>query len=193
MRNSKLKLIVGLGNPGPKYRFTRHNAGAQFLEQLCQDHGVEMRSEAKFFGELGRLSINGEDVRLLCPTTYMNHSGRAVAAVCQYFDIAPENLLVAYDEIDFEIGITRFKQGGGHGGHNGMRDIVKALSSKDFHRLRIGVGHPGDKSLVSDYVLGDPSKTQAESIQDNIDKAIKALPCAVAGQWEQAMLELHTR
>jgi PTH1 family peptidyl-tRNA hydrolase len=193
MQGNVLKLIVGLGNPGPQYRDNRHNAGAQFVAQLCSRYDGEMRTESKFFGAATRVTIASQDVRLLIPTTYMNRSGQAVAAICKYFDIAPENMLVAYDEIDFDPGVTRLKFGGGHAGNNGIRDIISALGdNKDFYRLRIGVGHPGNKALVANYVLSDPPKKEAEMILNDIDKAIAAMPLAVTGQWQTAMHNLHT-
>ena len=140
---SGIKLIVGLGNPGQQYRFTRHNAGAMLLETLCDDYQGELKAESKFFGLSGRIDINGEDIRLLFPSTYVNNSGQAVAAISNYFKIEPLEILVAYDELDLPVGTTRLKKGGGHGGHNGIRDIIKALGSQDFNRLRIGIGHPG--------------------------------------------------
>ena len=194
MQSNALKLIVGLGNPGPQYRYNRHNVGAWLDAQLASDGPSELRSESKFFGDAGRISIAGQDIRLLFPTTFMNRSGQSVAAFCSYFDIAPENMLVAYDEIDFEAGVTRYKHGGGHGGHNGVRDIISALGdSRDFYRLRIGVGHPGNKAQVAHYVLSDPSKREAEIIQSDIDLAIRTLPHAVKGNWQTAMHELHTK
>lgn len=194
MQGNALKLIVGLGNPGPQYRYNRHNAGAWFLSRVAADWHGELRAEAKFFGEAGRISLAGHDVRLLFPTTYMNRSGQSVAAFCSYFDIAPQNMLVAYDEIDFDVGTTRYKFGGGHGGHNGMRDIISALGDqKDFHRLRIGVGHPGNKAQVANYVLSDPSKQEMEIILGDIDLAIHTLPHAVKGDWQNAMHNLHTK
>lgn len=193
MPDDVLKLIIGLGNPGPQYSNNRHNAGMWFLSQLCRLHGGELRSESKFFGDTARIVLGNRDLRLLFPTTFMNRSGQAVAALCQYFDIAPEHMLVAYDEIDFEPGTARFKFGGGHGGHNGIRDIINALGgTRDFHRLRIGVGHPGNKTLVAGFVLSDPSRKEAEIIQQSIDDAIATMPLAVNGQWEQAMQRLHS-
>jgi peptidyl-tRNA hydrolase, PTH1 family len=193
MQGTSLKLIVGLGNPGPQYKGNRHNAGAWFLELLCNRYNGELRNESKFFGYSGRILIADREVRLLFPTTFMNRSGQSVAAVCKYFDIEPSEMLVAYDEIDFEPGVTRFKDGGGHGGHNGIRDIISALGDrKNFYRLRIGVGHPGNKALVANYVLNDPSKKEAEIILADIDKAIGTMPLAVTGQWQLAMHQLHT-
>lgn len=194
MQGNAIKLIVGLGNPGPQYRHNRHNVGAWFVDRVAKDGNSELRSESKFFGETGRITLAGADVRLLFPTTFMNRSGQSVAAFCSYFDIAPENMLVAYDEIDFEVGTTRYKHGGGHGGHNGIRDIISALGDKrDFYRLRIGVGHPGNKALVANYVLSDPSKKDTEIIDGDIDLAIRTLPHAVKGNWQTAMHELHTK
>jgi len=194
MQGNPIDLIVGLGNPGPQYQSNRHNAGAIFLHNLCRAYNAQLRLETKFGGEFGSANINGKDIKLLCPTTFMNHSGRSVAAVCRFFKIEPENMLVAYDEIDFEVGITRFKEGGGHGGHNGMRDIINALGGrKEFYRLRIGVGHPGHKSMVANYVLSDPSKSEAEVIMADIDRAIGVIPKAIEGEWEEAMRLLHTQ
>ena len=193
MQQHPLKLIVGLGNPGPQYQLHRHNAGVWFLEELCRRHQGEMRAEARFFGALGRIRIADHDVRLLFPATYMNRSGQSVSAVCRYFDIAPENMLVAYDEIDFPAGTTRLKFSGGHGGHNGMRDIIKALGDqRDFLRLRIGVGHPGNSKQVADYVLNNPSRSEADAILRTLERAADVMPDAVAGNWQRAMLEMHS-
>ncbi len=193
MPGNSLKLIVGLGNPGPQYDSNRHNAGVIFLHHLCKSYSGTLRGESKFFGELGTINIAGQDIKLLFPTTFMNHSGKSVAAVCNFYKIEAENILVAYDEIDFEVGVSRFKHGGGHGGHNGIRDIINALGGeKDFYRLRIGVGHPGHKSMVASYVLSDPSRSEADLIMSNIEDAIRVTPKAVQGEWEEAMRLLHT-
>jgi PTH1 family peptidyl-tRNA hydrolase len=193
MPDDHIKLIVGLGNPGPQHDSNRHNAGVIFLHHLCKSYSGQLRGDAKFFGEFGSINIAGQDVKLLFPTTFMNRSGKSVAAVCNFYKIAPENMLVAYDEIDFEVGVTRFKQGGGHGGHNGIRDIISSLgNSRDFYRLRIGVGHPGDKSMVANYVLGNPSKSEAGVIMGNIEDSMRVVPKAINGEWEEAMRLLHT-
>ena len=193
MPDQPIKLIVGLGNPGPQHQSNRHNAGVIFLHHLCKTYGSSLRVEAKFFGEFSSIAIEGADIKLLFPTTFMNNSGKSVAAVCKFFKLAPENLLVAYDEIDFDVGVTRFKEGGGHGGHNGVRDIINALAGKnDFFRLRIGVGHPGHKSMVANYVLNDPSRTESDAIMSNIEDAIRILPTAISGNWEEAMRVLHS-
>lgn len=185
-----IELIAGLGNPGQQYRFTRHNAGALFLESLCDDYHGELRPDSKFFGMTGRITIAGKDVRLLFPTTMMNASGQAVSAMARYFGIAPQNILVAYDELDLPVGTVRLKTGGGHGGHNGVRDVAKALGTAEFHRLRIGIGRPTGKGV--DYVLSEPSKQEAEAIQQNIDETIALMPLLVAGRLQDAMQKLHT-
>ena len=186
-----IKLIVGLGNPGQQYRFTRHNAGAMFLETLCDDFHGELRPESKFFGLADRITIAGHDVRLLFPTTFMNNSGQAVSAMARYYGIATEDILVAYDELDLPVDTVRLKSGGGHGGHNGVRDIAKALGSNEFQRLRIGIGRPTGKGI--DYVLGVPSKQDADALQQNIDDAIRILPLLVEGKFQMAMGKLHTK
>ncbi len=191
--DSPIKLIVGLGNPGPQYDSNRHNAGVILLHHLCKAYGGVLRGESKFFGEFCSINIAGADVKCLFPTTFMNNSGKSVAAVCKFFKIAPENMLVAYDEIDFPVGVTKLKEGGGHGGHNGVRDIINALGgNRDFFRLRIGVGHPGHKSLVASYVLHDPSKAEADLIMRDIEDSIRIMPKLVLGEWEEAMRLLHT-
>ena len=193
MLDHPIKLIVGLGNPGPQHESNRHNAGVIFLHHLCRSYGGQLRDETKFFGEFSSVSILGSETKLLFPTTFMNNSGKSVAAVCKFFKIAPENMLVAYDEIDFDVGTIRFKEGGGHGGHNGVRDIIDAIGGKkNFFRLRIGVGHPGHKSMVANYVLSDPSRAEADAIMSNIEDAIRVVPKAVTGDWEEAMKFLHS-
>jgi len=193
MPGNSLKLIVGLGNPGPQHDSNRHNAGVIFLHHLCKSYGGALRGESKFFGEYGSINIAGQDIKMLFPTTFMNNSGKAVAAICNFFKIEPKNMLVAYDEIDFEVGVTRFKEDGGHGGHNGIRDIISAIGGKrDFYRLRIGVGHPGHKSMVANYVLNNPSRSEADLIMADVEDAIRVMPLAAVGEWEEAMRLLHT-
>jgi PTH1 family peptidyl-tRNA hydrolase len=186
-----IKLIVGLGNPGAEYRGTRHNAGADFVEELARVHGTTLLPESKFFGLAGRVQAQGMDVRLLIPTTFMNRSGQAVAAISQFFKIDTVNILVAHDELDFEAGIARFKDGGGHGGHNGLRDIVKA-AGPNFLRLRLGIGHPGSAPQVTNYVLKPPSQADRELIDNSITESINALPHLVAGSWVDATRQLHS-
>jgi peptidyl-tRNA hydrolase, PTH1 family len=188
-----IQLIVGLGNPGRDYEATRHNVGAWFVEQLAQDHHVPLNSESKFHGRIGRLHLQGNDYWLFIPTTYMNHSGRAVKAIAQFYKISPPAILVAHDELDFPVGITRFKQEGGHGGHNGLRDIIAQLQSNQFNRLRIGIGHPGHRDQVTDYVLSRPSKNEQALIRDSLTMANNVLPSFLQGNVQQAIAQLHNK
>ena len=189
--SEKIQLIVGLGNPGDEYRGTRHNAGANFVAELARQRGVSLSPESKFYGLAGRLQGDGMDLRLLIPTTFMNRSGQSVSALAKFFKIDSGAMLVAHDELDFEPGVARFKDGGGHGGHNGLRDLSKAMGD-DYLRLRIGIGHPGVARDVSDYVLSRPSKSDRQSIDDSIDEAIRALPLLASGEWARATMQLHT-
>ena len=188
-----IKLIAGLGNPGAEYRGTRHNAGADFVAQLARNAGVELRADSKFFGLAGQLTLAGHDLRLLIPTTFMNRSGKAVAAIAGFYKILPEEILIAHDELDLPAGSARFKRGGGHGGHNGLRDIIPALgNNREFQRLRIGIGHPGHASKVTGYVLGAPGPTDRQRIDQCIDEAIAALPLLLDGDEVKAMTRLHS-
>ncbi len=185
-----IDLVVGLGNPGPDYDQSRHNAGFWFIDRL---ETAPLRKEARFHGLTGECEIGGRRCRLLKPQTYMNRSGRAVAAMLAYYRLSAAQLLVVHDEIDLPPGAVRLKRGGGHGGHNGLRDIITALGGeKDFQRLRIGVGHPGERSQVVDYVLHRPSKSDRQVIDEAIDDALDALPLAVNGDLEGAMHRLHS-
>lgn len=187
-----LKLIVGLGNPGARYASTRHNAGFWFVDRLAMQQRCDLARQARLYGYLGRLSVDGVDCRLLKPDTYMNESGRAVRAVLDYFRIQPQEALIVHDEIDLEPGVVRLKQGGGHGGHNGLRDIVQVLGNGDFPRLRIGVGHPGHKDDVIDYVLRKAGADEQELIDDAISRALDVMPLVLSGEMEKAMTALHT-
>ena len=188
-----IKLIAGLGNPGAEYRGTRHNAGADFVEQLARNAGVELRADSKFFGLAGQLTLAGHDLRLLIPSTFMNRSGKAVAAIAGFYKILPEEILIAHDELDLPAGSARFKRGGGHGGHNGLRDIIPALgNNREFQRLRIGIGHPGHASKVTGYVLGAPGPADRQRIDQCIDEAIAALPLLLDGDEVKAMTRLHS-
>jgi len=188
-----IQLIVGLGNPGKPYEGTRHNAGAFFVEELARQCSTPLQAESKFFGLAGRVNYAGYDLRLIIPTTFMNRSGKAVAAIASFYKIAPEEILIAHDELDIPAGTARFKQGGGHGGHNGLRDIVPALgNNKNFHRLRIGIDHPGHASKVSGYVLSQPSQVDRTRIEACIDEAIAALPLLLSGDATKAMTRLHS-
>ena len=188
-----VKLIVGLGNPGPNYERTRHNAGADLVLELAKSMHSQLKHESKFFGDTARVTIENRDVRLLIPSTFMNLSGKSIGALAKFYQIASENILVVHDELDLAPGIARFKKGGGHGGHNGLRDIIKSLgNSTDFARLRIGIGHPGQARLVADYVLKKASPNDQQLIANSIDDALRYLPLAVDGQWEKAMTALHS-
>ncbi len=187
----QVKAIIGLGNPGDDYAATRHNAGAWLVEILARQAGSELRPEKKFLGLYARVNLGGHELHLLEPTTYMNRSGAAVAALCQFYKVAPEELLVAHDELDIPPGTARYKQAGGHGGHNGLRDIIRALGDKGFNRLRIGIGHPGDSRQVTQYVLGRPGKAELADIGAALDECLATLPLAAAGEWAQAMNRLH--
>ena len=188
-----VELIVGLGNPGPNFDRTRHNAGADLVLELAKSYQVTMKHESKFFGDTAKISIDGRDVRLLIPTTFMNRSGQSVSALARFYQVPVEAILVVHDELDISPGAARFKKGGGHGGHNGLRDIVQSLgNNKSFARLRIGIGHPGDARQVADYVLKKASPTDQQLISNSIDDALRTLPLAVSGQWERAMTALHT-
>ena len=188
-----IRLIVGLGNPGQTYEGTRHNAGAFFIAELARRAGVTLATESKFFGQMARVSLGDSDLRLLTPSTFMNESGKSVAAAANFFRIPSDEILIAHDELDIPPGQARFKQGGGHGGHNGLRDIIPALGGKqDFHRLRIGIGHPGHASKVSGYVLTKPSAGDKQAIDQIIDEAVDALPLLLKGDPVKAMTRLHS-
>jgi PTH1 family peptidyl-tRNA hydrolase len=192
--NNTIKLIVGLGNPGAEYAHTRHNAGAAFVTELAAQHSVSLAPESRFFGMSARIFFGAHDVRLLIPTTFMNLSGKAVGAMAQFYKIEPENILVAHDELDLPPGLARLKIGGGHGGHNGLKDIIKALANnKGFSRLRIGIDHPGNVKLVSNYVLRKAPLAEQQLIEESIHNSLRALPDAVAGEWNKAMKDLHTQ
>ncbi len=195
LRNNQLsdiRLIVGLGNPGPEYHNTRHNAGAMLLENLASCFNIPLKYEAKFFGFTGRGIIEGKDVRLLLPTTFMNKSGQAVGAMCTFYKILPNELLVAYDELDFEPGIAKFKIGGSSS-QNGIRDIVQCLANqKDFLRLRVGIGHPGHKSKVTGHVLSKASAEQQTLIDGAIDEAIRCIQILLKQDLVTAQQRLHS-
>ena len=189
-----VKLIVGLGNPGPEYDQTRHNAGAFFVERLAEKYGVNLSFDKKYSGLTGKLNHQGRDVRLLIPTTYMNRSGQSVAALANFFRIQPEEILVAHDELDMPPGVCKLKQGGGHGGHNGLRDIIACMANqKNFHRLRIGIGHPGHASQVSNYVLGRAPRNEQELTSSSIEFALGVLPDLLDGNFSRAMQQLHSQ
>ena len=189
----KIRLIAGLGNPGPQHVSDRHNAGFWLLDELARRGQVHFSNQSKFFGEVTEITLETNRLRLLKPQTFMNRSGRSVAALANFFKIEPDEILVVHDEIDIPSGELRVKQGGGHGGHNGLRDIVASLGSSDFSRIRIGVGRPRDKNRVKDFVLKAPGKDEQHLIEDTIDQALSNLPELVDGQFAEAMNALHRR
>ncbi len=188
---SGIRLLIGLGNPGSRYAATRHNVGFWLADRVAAAHGGVFRDETRFHGALCRLTVADCELRLLKPTTFMNHSGRSVSALVRYFDLEPEALLVAYDELDLPVGQVRLKQGGGHAGHNGMRDVIAALGNRDFWRLRIGIGHPGDKQQVVNYVLNAPTKTEAEQLSAGLATVEQHLPALLNGEFQRVMNQLH--
>ena len=192
-RSIDLKVIVGLGNPGSKYTETRHNAGFWFIEEVARKYSAVFRPDKKFHGEVAKISLEGKEVWLLKPDTFMNRSGLAVHSLLSFYRLTADQLLVAHDEIDLPPGTAKLKTGGGHGGHNGLRDIISQLGTKDFHRLRIGVGHPGTKDQVVDYVLHNASRDDRILIDRDIDDAVAVMPELASGAFEQAMHKLHSR
>ena len=188
-----VELIVGLGNPGPRYADTRHNAGFWFVDRLAAAEHLTLKAENRFHGEVATWQRPHGDVRLLKPLTFMNDSGRAVQALASYYRIPVEHILVVHDELDLPPGDVRLKVGGGHGGHNGLRSTIGALNSPAFLRLRVGIGHPGAAPLVTPYVLGKPPADQARLIDDAIDGALALLPRLLAGEVAPVMQLLNTR
>jgi len=187
-----LRLIVGLGNPGPEHARNRHNAGFWFVDALAEKLGERFGLESKLFGQTAKVVIGGQPVWLLKPATYMNLSGKSVTAALRYWKIEPREALLAHDDLDLPPGTARLKFDGGHGGQNGLRDTMRLLGHGQFHRLRVGIGHPGHKDQVTPWVLGRPGKDDEASILRAIDDAIEVLPLAVAGDFNEAMKRLHT-
>lgn len=189
---SAIRLIVGLGNPGREYEATRHNAGFWWVDNLAVGKGVALAADKKFHGLAARSGAAGKEFWLLEPQTFMNRSGQGVAALAHFYKIAPEEILVAHDELDLPPGTARLKQGGGHGGHNGLKDIIAHLGTPNFWRLRLGIGHPGDRDEVVSYVLNAPRREERELIETALEKGLSVLPQLLAGEIQAAMLKLHT-
>lgn len=190
--NAEIKLIVGLGNPGREYETTRHNAGFWWVDELARTDSPGFRAEGKFHGLLARARVRDHEVMLLKPDTFMNHSGRAVGAVAQFYKITPAQIMVVHDELDLPPGSAKLKFGGGHGGHNGLKDIHAHLGSNDYWRLRIGIGHPGDRSEVENYVLKPPRQEEQALIDAALRRALDVMSIIVEGKQEAAMLKLHS-
>ncbi len=186
------KLLVGLGNPGPEYEDTRHNAGFWWLDAVARELKVNLAPERSYFGVAARATFEGRPVWLLEPMTYMNRSGQSVAALARFFKIAPEEILVAHDELDLDPGELKLKKGGGHAGHNGLRDIHAQLGSADYWRLRIGIGHPGVKSEVANWVLKKPAPDQRDALEQALARAVRALPDLLAARMDKATAAIHT-
>ncbi|OGT43440.1 MAG: aminoacyl-tRNA hydrolase [Gammaproteobacteria bacterium RIFCSPHIGHO2_12_FULL_40_19] len=203
---SGIRLIVGLGNPGTQYAATRHNVGAWFVDIFAEQENISLRLEKQFRGYVGEITVSSDRsasasdhaVRaatkcfLFKPTTYMNESGMAVVAITQFYKILPEEILLVHDELDFDVGVARLKQAGGHGGHNGLRNIIAHLSSSDFYRLRLGIGHPGSRDEVTNYVLGNPSRDDRVEIIKAIDESFRVMPDLFDGKIQQAFHTLHS-
>ncbi len=187
-----IALIVGLGNPGTQYGATRHNAGFWFLDAIARSYGGQFHGDAKFHGDLCRITVDGKRVWLLKPSTFMNRSGQAVAALARFYKISPEQILVVHDELDLSPGVARLKKGGGHGGHNGLRDIAAQLG-KDYRRLRLGIGHPGVGRDVSAYVLNRAPAVEERLIEAAMAEAQAVLPLIVQGDFDKAMNRLHSK
>jgi len=188
-----LFVIAGLGNPGAKYAETRHNAGFWFLDALADHHGLAFRKQGRLLAQTVRASLYGQECLLFKPDVAMNHSGQSVRAVIDYYQVPVGQLLVAYDELDLPVGVARLKSGGGHGGHNGMRDIFRHLSDEGFLRLRIGIGHPGFKDAVTGYVLSRPEAGEERLIRLAIADALAVMPDVLGGRLSNAMKTLHTQ
>lgn len=187
----KIELVVGLGNPGKEYSQTRHNAGAWWIETLVNNYHETLNNESKFLGKIANIKIDNHTIKAFIPSTFMNESGKAIAYISKFYKISPKKILVVHDDLDLPAGKIKFKLGGGHAGHNGLRDIISAIDSNDFARLRIGVGHPGSKHLVSNYVLKAPSKDDKDKIMHAIHVSIDMHKDILNANWNKVMNELH--
>lgn len=193
METSPIKLVVGLGNPGEKYNETRHNAGFLFIDELCRNHNVQLKTDKNCFGKSAKFDHDGNTIRLLLPDTFMNLSGKAVVAAMNFYKIKIQEVLIVHDELDMPAGVAKLKLAGGHGGHNGLRDIIAKTGSHDFLRLRIGIGHPGHASAVLSYVLKKAPKQEYQLMLDSFISAVRIMPKLFAGEFQLAMTELHSK
>ena len=189
---AEIRMIVGLGNPGADYVDTRHNAGFWLVDMIAAEQSANFRFEKRYNGDECKFKAEGVDVHLLKPLNFMNRSGQSVAAMARFYKIEPEQILVIHDELDLPAGTNRIKKGGGHGGHNGLRDIISHLGSREFFRIRVGIDHPGDSSQVVNYVLHKPSKAEADAIDDANRDTIAVMPQIYQGRIDKAMQALHT-
>ncbi|PIT16909.1 aminoacyl-tRNA hydrolase [Snodgrassella alvi] len=190
---SHIRLIVGLGNPGKEYEHTRHNIGFDFVDELASLWKIGLKEEKKFFGQVARVNLNEGEIWLLKPSTYMNKSGTAVQALTKFYKISPEEILIIHDELDIPCGQIRFKKGGSNGGHNGLKDIQAWLGTPDFYRLRLGIGHPGDRNLVVHYVLNKPQAQEQALITEAIQKSLTAMPQLLKGEYSSVQQQLHSK
>lgn len=191
--SNQIRLLVGLANPGPEYAKTRHNAGAWVVEELARIHNVILKEDKKYFGLTARIQMAGEDLRLLIPQTFMNLSGKSVAPLAKFYQLQPEQIMVAHDELDLPPGVAKFKLGGGHGGHNGLKDIINKLgNNNNFYRLRIGIGHPGHKDKVAGYVLTKAPATEHDQIEQTVDEAVRCIDILLKDDLAKAQHRLHT-
>ena len=188
-----ISLIAGLGNPGNEYADTRHNAGFRFLDRLLEGRGMALRSEGRFSGRVARVELAGREVWLLAPETFMNHSGEAVGRLARFYKIPVNEILVAHDELDLAPGAVRLKVGGGDGGHNGLKDITSHLGTQDYWRLRIGIGHPGDRNEVVNYVLKPPRREEQADIDIAIERALDLMPLIEKDDWNAAIQRANTK
>ncbi|MDP1997640.1 MAG: aminoacyl-tRNA hydrolase [Gallionella sp.] len=187
-----IRLIAGLGNPGREYESTRHNVGFRWVDELARLQNLSFKNETKFHGLAARGQLHGHEMLLLKPQTFMNVSGRSVGAMAQFYKIEPAEILVVHDDLDLQPGAARLKLGGGHGGHNGLKDIIAHLGTRDFWRLRLGIGHPGERAEVVNFVLNDPRKEERALIDQAVQRALEISDLIVAGKQEAAMLKLHS-
>ncbi len=192
MAHGTLKAVVGLGNPGDKYSKTRHNAGFWLIQQLSERHHGGFRAQSRLHGLHGQIRVSGHDLHLLMPTTFMNASGRAVRALLDFYKLEPEEILVAHDELDLPSGTVRLKRGGGPGGHNGLKDVIRCIGP-DFPRLRLGVGHPGARDQVLGHVLSPPGKAEAQALEQAVDDGCRAIEACLSGGWDGAVNQLHSK
>ncbi|PIT12201.1 aminoacyl-tRNA hydrolase [Snodgrassella alvi] len=190
---SHIRLIVGLGNPGTEYEHTRHNIGFDFIDELAKLWKTSFKAEKKFFGQVARVNLAEGEIWLLKPTTYMNKSGTAVQALAKFYKISPEEILIIHDELDIPCGQVRFKKGGSNGGHNGLKDIQAWLSTPDFYRLRLGIGHPGDRNLVVHYVLHKPQAHEQALITEAMQKSVAIMPLLLKGEYSSVQQQLHSK